>query len=479
MSQSTIVIFGATGDLTRRKLVPALYNLRCKGVLPETTHIVGFSIEDYTDDTLRERLQGGVQEFSPKTYADEDWATFAPNISYVQGNLTEVDTFRTLEQRLQEIEDGPSDRLYYFAISPTFYPVTAANLGAAGMAEEANGLRNIIVEKPFGRDLETACALNDQLQDVFAERQIYRIDHYLGKETAQNVLFFRFANHVFESVWNRDHIDNVQITVAETVDVGHRAAYYDKAGVVRDMIQNHLLQLVTLVAMEPPHAFNAEELRNEKVKVLRSIRQIDFQDAVRGQYKGYLETDGVVANSETPTYAAMKLYIDNWRWQGVPFYLRTGKALETKVSEVTMQFKRPPRAMFQDALLHTEPNLLSLCIQPDEGIHFKFDTKVPGNARASRTTDMEFHYDDHFGDNAIPEAYERLLLDALQGDASLFIRSDEIETAWSLVDPIIKTWEDGRGSQMQSYKVGSWGPTAADALLARDGNVWQLGCMHE
>lgn len=476
---STIVIFGATGDLTRRKLVPALYNLYRKNELPAQTRIVGFSIESYGQDDFRARLRGGVQEFSPATFEPSAWDSFAGMLSYRQGNLTDSDDFTTLNAALQELEQGPADRLYYLAISPALYAATFINLGEAGMATEEAGQRRIVVEKPFGRDLASAQELNRTLHSVFDERQVYRIDHYLGKETAQNILFFRFANSVFESVWNRSHIDNVQITVAENVDVGHRAGYYDQSGVLRDMFQNHLLQLLTLVAMEPPASFDADELRNEKVKVLRAVRPLALADTVRGQYRGYCSTDGVAPDSQTATFAAIRLFVDNWRWQGVPFYLRSGKALERKATEIVLQFKRPPRAMFDlPTANECNPNLLSLCIQPDEGIHFRFETKVPGLAHRARSEDMEFHYNSAFGADVIPEAYERLLLDALQGDAALFTRSDEIEAAWRIVDPIIEGWRTDQAPPLAAYETGSWGPEASDALLSRDGYQWQLGCVH-
>jgi glucose-6-phosphate 1-dehydrogenase len=476
---STIVIFGATGDLTRRKLVPALYNLYRKNELPAQTRIVGFSIESYSEDDFRARLRGGVQEFSPATFEPSAWDSFAGMLSYRQGNLTDPDDFTTLNATLQDLEQGPADRLYYLAISPALYAATFINLGEASMATEKAGQRRIVVEKPFGRDLVSAQDLNRTLHSVFDERQVYRIDHYLGKETAQNILFFRFANSVFESVWDRSHIDNVQITVAENVDVGHRAGYYDQSGVLRDMFQNHLLQLLTLVAMEPPASFDADELRNEKVKVLRAVRPIDLADTVRGQYRGYCSTDGVTPDSQTATFAAIRLFVDNWRWQGVPFYLRSGKALGRKATEIILQFKRPPRAMFDlPTANECNPNLLSLCIQPDEGIHFRFETKVPGLAHRARSEDMEFHYNSAFGADVIPEAYERLLLDALQGDAALFTRSDEIEAAWRIVDPVIEGWKTDQSPPLAAYEPGSWGPEASDALISRDGYQWQLGCVH-
>lgn len=476
---STIVIFGATGDLAHRKLIPALFNQYCKGRLPDDFGIFAFGRREFTYEAIRKHYQEGLQKFSPNTYDDAKWSEFSSQIYYVRGNLTDADDFQSLDKTLNEYEDAETaNRLYYLAISPNFFKETIENLSKAKMHLENKGARKIIIEKPFGRDLDSASDLNAAVHAVFNESQVYRIDHYLGKETAQNILFFRFANHVFENVWNRAHIDNVQITVTESVDVGHRAGYYDNAGVMRDMIQNHLLQLLTLIAMEPPASFDATELRNEKVKVLKSVRPIALEDAVRAQYEGYRDAEGVAPDSLTPTYAALKLYVDNWRWQGVPFYLRSGKALKAKATEIVLQFKKPPRMMFDMEIeQQSAPNILTLCIQPDEGIHFQFATKVPNEPQKTEIVEMDWHYKTAFGDGAIPEAYERLLIDALNGDASLFIRSDWIEEAWRIVDPIIKAWEDGKESSVQTYKVGSWGPEKADKLLQNDNYEWHLGCL--
>ncbi|MCA9927246.1 MAG: glucose-6-phosphate dehydrogenase, partial [Anaerolineales bacterium] len=326
----------------------------------------------------------------------------------------------------------------------------------------------------------SAKALNEEIHAVFQEHQIYRIDHYLGKETAQNILYFRFANTIFEPVWNRNYIDNVQISVTESVDVGHRAGYYDSAGVVRDMFQNHLMQLLSLVAMEPPASFEADAVRNEKAKLFASIRPVDLQETVRAQYEGYLDAEGVAPASQTPTYAALTLHVDNWRWQGVPFYLRSGKALATKDSEIVIEFKRPPHLMFTD-LNEADmiPNILSMCIQPDEGIHLKLEAKVP-DSHLTEDVDMEFHYRSSFKGNSLPDAYERLLLDAIRGDASLFTRSDGIEAAWRLIDPVIQGWEQADDAPpMATYARESWGPSAADELLGNNGRIWRHGCMHE
>jgi glucose-6-phosphate 1-dehydrogenase len=478
-SATTIVIFGASGDLTWRKLVPALYNAFKKGRLAECANIVGFARRPFTDESFRAHLQEGATQFTAETFDPISWETFARMLHYFQGDLDVEGDFPRLETFLTELEGHPSNRLYYLATAPEHYPLIVSALGAAGMASGKNGWRRIVIEKPFGANLATAQALNQTVHAVFAESQVYRIDHYLGKETAQNILFFRFANTIFEPVWNRRYINNVQVTVEEDMDVAHRAEYYDTAGVVRDMFQNHLLQLLALVAMEPPSSFNAEAVRNEKAKLFESIRPIALADTVRGQYAGYTGTEGVTAGSQTPTYAALKLYIDNWRWQGVPFYLRSGKALMRKTSEIVIEFQSPPHLMFHlpEGSAIT-PNILSLCIQPDEGIHLRFEAKVPDREQEMRSVDMDFHYRSSFS-GALPEAYERLLLDALEGDASLFTRNDSIEAAWRLLDPVLLGWKAEGAQGLVTYPVGSSGPEEADQLLARDGRGWRLGCVDE
>jgi glucose-6-phosphate 1-dehydrogenase len=481
---TTIVIFGASGDLTRRKLVPALYNLYRKGRLPANTRVVGFARRPYTHEDFRAQMRAGVEKFAGDAFAPTTWETFAANLWYVRGDLRQPDDYGSLQTFLRDLEGEPINRLYYLATAPRFFAPIVQQLGAQGMAREDGGWRRLVVEKPFGHDLASAQALNHAIHAVFEERQVYRIDHYLGKETAQNILFFRFGNTIFEPVWNRNYVDHVQITVAERVDVGHRGGYYDQAGVLRDMFQNHLLQLLALTAMEPPASFDADAVRNEKVKVLSAVRPIPVdavaQHTVRGQYRGYRQAPGVAPDSQTATYAALRLYIDNWRWHGVPFYLRSGKALATKATEIIIQFRCPPHVMFPLPPGHRlEPNLLALCIQPDEGMHLRFQVKVPDTTAETRPVDMEFHYAEAFGPGAIPDAYERLLLDALQGDASLFARHDGIELAWRLIDPIIQGWESPAAPPLAVYEPGSWGPVEADEFIARDGRAWQQGCAHE
>ncbi len=476
--RTTIVIFGASGDLTNRKLIPALLNLYCKNRLPEDTRVVGFARRPWDDDRFREELRASAEEVMGENFLADKWPSFAEKLFYSAGSINEPDDFRKLDRFLVKLEDGPANRLYYLSVGPSLYQPAIEHLAACDMARERDdGWRRVVVEKPFGHDLPSARALNDVVLNTFSEHQVYRIDHYLGKETAQNILFFRFANTIFEPVWNRRYVDHVQISVTETVDVDHRAGYYDESGVVRDMFQNHLLQLLSLVAMEAPASFDADAVRNEKAKVLSAIRPVALEDTVRAQYPHYREAEGVAPDSETATYAALKLFIDNWRWQGVPFYLRSGKALKEKSSDIVIRFQRPPHVMFdlQPGEEFT-PNILALCIQPDEGMHLKFQAKVPDSPQKMQPVDMEFHYSTAFGEMALPDAYERLLLDALNGDASLFARRDEIELAWGIIDPIVEGWHKHRQPPLTTYQPGSWGPAEADQLMAREDRRWWQGC---
>jgi glucose-6-phosphate 1-dehydrogenase len=478
---AVVVIFGASGDLTRRKLVPALHSLACAGLLSPKTRVLGVARSKLSDAEFRDRLYGGVADHSrlgPTECAL--WPALAQNHTYLPGQYDDLDTYRRLGERLGKLDSSSGtegNALFYLATPPALYPAVIANLGLAGLSS-GRGWRRVIIEKPFGHDLGSAQKLNGCVHQAFGERQVFRIDHYLGKETVQNILTFRFANAIFEPLWNRNYIDHIQITVSETVGVGHRAGYYDQAGVVRDMFQNHLLQLLTLTAMEPAAIFEADALRDEKVKVLRAVRPI--RSTLRAQYRGYRDEPGVAVDSATPTYAALKVHVDNWRWRGVPFYLRSGKRLKEKTSEIAIQFRGVPHLMFpQEADEPSTRNVLSICIQPDEGIHLRLEAKEPGWGMRTRPIIMDFHHAEGFGAGALPDAYERLLLDAIQGDASLFARADEIELAWGLVDPILATWRAGSREPLCEYDPGSWGPAEADAFLAADSRSWYYGCgMH-
>jgi glucose-6-phosphate 1-dehydrogenase len=485
-----LVIFGATGDLARRKLMPALWKLKTDGLLPDTFAIVGNSREELDDDTYRERMRGALEEFAEAPDA-EAWKEFASRMVYVYGSTDNPQTFVHLARRLEEVDGAhgtAGNRLYYLALPPGIIEQTAEGLGRAGLVchPDDDCWTRIIVEKPFGRDLASARQLNADLTRVFAERQIFRIDHYLGKETLQNLLVFRFANTIWEPLWSRTYVDHVQITVAEQVGVEGRAGYYDTSGALRDMIQSHLLQILTLVAMEPPASYDADSIRNEKVKVLQSIPLLQGDAvaacAVRGQYAageaegeaapGYRDEEKVPADSRTETFAAVRLMVDNWRWAGVPFYLRTGKRLPAKASEVVIRFRAAPHPV-RDLVQHDAPapNALVLHIQPDEGISLFFEAKVPGLRGPLRPVSMDFDYGNAFGVKS-PEAYQRLLLDAMLGDATLFARRDEVEAAWTLITPILEAWASGGGPE--PYPAGTWGPRCADELLAREGRSWAV-----
>ncbi|MBT5876680.1 MAG: glucose-6-phosphate dehydrogenase [Candidatus Latescibacteria bacterium] len=471
-----IVIFGASGDLTRRKLVPALYSLAREGRLSPETQVLGVARTRLSDDAFREQLKEGVLAHGRGSDPESllPWSDFSTRVSYLSGAYDDSETYRRLEELLVnfDLNAGTScNRLFYLSTPPSLYAEIIGRLGASGLNECEPGWTRIIVEKPFGRDLASSNLLDEEIHGVFRERQVYRIDHYLGKETVQNLLTFRFANTIFELMWNRNYVDHVQISMTEQVGLEHRAGYYDIAGVVRDMFQNHMLQLLTLVGMEPPVAFNSKELRDEKVKVLQAIRPLRIDDGVWGQYIGYREDRDVNDDSVTPTFLAFKLYLDNWRWQGVPFYLRTGKSLTRKTTEVTLQFKQVPHQLFQDSPDLT-PNRLSLFIQPNEGMHLHMETKVPGAGMKTSPVNMEFDY--NAGD--LPDAYERLLLDAIHGDSALFTRSDEIRRAWEIVDPMLKDWESHSAPPLSFYYPGTWGPAEAAGMMHREGREWLHHC---
>ncbi len=471
----TLVIFGASGDLTARKLVPALFNLHREGRLPEVFQIVGFARREKTDDEFRREMKEGSAQFSRFSSVEgSEWQDFAQHLHYHVGEFPDTEAYRRLSVRLQELpnhEQIGGRYLFYLATAPEFFSVVAANLKEAGLLPDAD-LQQLVVEKPFGTDAASAAKLNASLQSSVAERALYRIDHYLGKETVQNLLYLRFANSIFEPMWNRRYIDNVQITVSEAEGVGTRGGYYDQSGALRDMVQNHMMQLLTLTAMEPPASLDAESLRDEKVKVLRSIPSFDTTSLsdriVRAQYEGYTTKPKVAADSKTETFIAAELHIENWRWSGVPFYLRTGKGMARRSSEITIVFRRPPSVLFQAKCgQHLARNYIAIRLQPNEGVHVRFNAKTPGRA-VLQPVDMDFAYKSEFGSYS-PEAYERLLHDALLQDSTLFTRDDEVREAWRIVDSIQKQWSM---LPMHSYSLGSWGPRASAELLKRHGCRW-------
>ena len=486
----TIVIFGASGDLTARKLIPALYHLHKENQMPQTFRIIGFARREKTDASWRAELREALDQFSrTKPIDDAVWKEFSQRIFYCQGDIADPAAYRKLAAQIAAGgEPLQRNLLFYLATSPSQFAQIAQQLDDAGVLSKdpAQGWQRIVVEKPFGHDLESARQLNRELTRHAREQQIFRIDHYLGKETVQNILMFRFANAIFERLWNRESIDHVQLTVSEKLGVGGRGGYYEEAGALRDMVQNHLLQVLALVAMEPPVSLEAEAIRDEKVKLLKSIRPLTpdnvSKQVVRGQYfagtldgqtrPGYRQEPKVKPDSNVETYVALELFIDNWRWSGVPFYLRTGKNLPVSTSEVRIQFRQTPNVLFAARCGPSlDSDALILRLQPDEGISLRFNGKVPGISEEVRPVRMHFSYNAEFGAYT-PEAYERLLLEAIAGDATLFIRRDEVETAWQIADGIRQAWDGKPLSNREFYAAGTWGPVAADDLLARGGHVW-------
>ncbi len=483
----TMVLFGATGDLSKRKLMPSLMNLAKDGLLDANFALIGVAIQPMSDDEFRKKVDDDMAELDPEALKFDNWKWFRNRIYYMSGDFGDPKTYAALSEKLKAV-DGKhacgNNAFFYLATAPSFFAPIVKQLGDAGLVDEEGKFRRVIIEKPFGHDLASAKKLNRDLREVLSEDQVFRIDHYLGKETVQNIMVMRFANNIFEPVWNHNYIDHVQITVAETLGVEHRGGYYDHAGALRDMVPNHIMQLISLTAMEPPVSFAANELRDEQVKALRAIQPIKREDvaqvAVRGQYGAgalggqfvpeYRSEEQVARDSKTETFVAMKLTVDNWRWAGVPFYVRTGKRLAQRTTQIVIQFKKPPFLLFRktrvDGLL---PNQLVLNIQPDEGMSMRFGAKVPGTIMNIGTVKMSFEYENYFQKQR-STGYERLLFDCMIGDATLFQRADMVESGWGVIAPVLEAWQ--QGGRVPSYSAGSWGPAESVALMARDGREW-------
>src|SRR3989449_2632028 len=486
-----MVIFGAAGDLTKRKLIPALYNLKHSNLLSDNFAVIGVARAEMNDEEFRRRLSDDMREFATDDIDPTEWKWLAERLYYLSGDFKNDQTYSRLRDLLEKIDkerNGRGNYFFYLATAPDYFAPVVQKLGAAGLTREQDDhWRRAVIEKPFGRDLESAKKLNQEIKQVLNENQIYRIDHYLGKETVQNILVFRFGNGIFEPIWNRRYIDCVQITAAEKVGVERRGGYYEGAGALRDMVPNHLLQLVTLTAMEPPISFDADAVRDEQTKILHAIQHPSPEEvetrAVRGQYDAgeidgekvpaYRSEPNVAPDSTVETFVALKLLIDNWRWADVPFYLRTGKRLPARDTEIAIQFKRAPFVLFRKTPVEQlTTNRLVLHIQPDEGVSLRFGAKVPGPVMSIGAVDMDFDYEDYFG-NTPSTGYERLLHDCMVGDATLFQRADQVEAAWSVVAPIQAAWNSGPTLDLPNYKAGTWGPNEADELLTRDGREWE------
>ena len=481
-----VVIFGASGDLTKRKLLPALFHLEQSGLLPSEFAVVGVARRPLQDEFAKD-MKEGILQFGGVKEGETKLEEFIGKVSYHAMNFDDAEGYSKLKSLLEDIDQKQhirGNRLFYLATAPEYFADIIQHLGAQGMAKPLQGNVHVIIEKPFGHDLISARQLNDEVNRVFAEDQIFRIDHYLGKETVQNILVFRFANGIFEPVWNRNYVDHVQITAAEDIGIEGRGPFYEKAGALRDVVQNHVMELLSFVALEPPVSFEADAMRREKFKVWRSIQPIHLMDAVRGQYgpgkvdgkdvKGYRQEDRVDPNSATETYAALKIGIENWRWAGVPFYLRAGKRLAKRATEITIQFKQPPQLLFKQqagACKELQPNLITMRIQPDEGISLRFGAKVPSPNMEVCPVNMNFSYADAFGKSSA-NGYERLLLDAMLGDATLFAHRDGVEATWALLTPILDQWASSKPKGFPNYAAGTWGPESGDELLARDGRAW-------